>query len=95
MGRWNPWKTVHFQSVKNVVKEIWCLYLTLVVKGQQFTTKPGYAPILIAATISKSGMVKYTLMSPFSVEHFTLAHAENLLINKGLASLKSVNRVGN
>jgi hypothetical protein len=58
-GRWNPWRIVDSRHVKNAVKEFWCLFLTLAVKEHLSITKHGYAPILIAAIMSKSGMVTY------------------------------------
>jgi len=76
-GRWNHWKKVHFQNARGAVKETWCPFPILAVKEQQFTTRHGYALILIADTISKSGMVRYTWMSLSSAGNFALAPAES------------------
>lgn len=76
---------MRFLSAKDVALVTWCLCLISAVKGQQFITKLGCAPILIVAITLKSGMERYTWMNLSSAERSILVR----LANSGFESLQS------
>jgi len=80
VGRWTPWNNLISPSVKSVSLETWCPYLILAVKGQLFITKPGFVPILIAASTSKSGMAMFILTNPLWTERSTLPAPAKILV---------------